>query len=168
MRPVLFIFSGLPASGKSSLARLLAREYGAAWLRIDTIEQALRDLCGCEVHGEGYRLAYRIAADNLASGLNVVADLCNPWDLTRREWDEVARESGAGWVNIEVVCSDKCEHKRRTETRASETAGMKFPFWCEVENREYHHWTGDRIVIDTAGKTVGESFEELKTKLAYI
>lgn len=70
-RPTLVIFSGLPASGKSTLAQAVARELPIVWLRIDTIEQALRDLCGIDVQGEGYRLAYRIAADNLRLGSSV-------------------------------------------------------------------------------------------------
>lgn len=85
MKPILFILSGLPASGKSSLAKLVAKEYNALYLRIDTIEQALRDLCDFNVQGEGYRLSYRIAADNLQLGNHIVADSCNPINLTRRE-----------------------------------------------------------------------------------
>ncbi len=158
MPPKLFIFSGLPGSGKSELARLLATGHGAAWLRIDTIEQGLRDLCAFEPQGEGYRLAYRIAADNLRAGLSVVADSCNPWELTRREWEAVAAENGAVAVNIEVVCSDREEHRRRVEARG-------WPAWSEVENREYHPWTRQRITIDTAGLTARQSFEELNRKI---
>lgn len=165
MTPVLFIFSGLPASGKSSLARLLAAEHGAAWLRIDTIEQSLRDLCGFEPQGEGYRLAYSLAADNLRAGLSVVADSCNPIQLTRDEWNELAARNGAIAINIEVVCSDRDEHRRRVETRASEVAGLKLPTWSEVESREYHLWTSEHITIDTAGKSITESFDELKDKI---
>jgi len=40
--PTLYIFAGLPASGKTTLAQLLAVELKAVHLRIDTIEQALR------------------------------------------------------------------------------------------------------------------------------
>ncbi len=165
MRPVLFILSGLPASGKSSLARLLALDYGAAWLRIDTIEQALRDLCGFEPQGEGYRLAYRIAADNLSSGRSVVADSCNPWEMTRREWNEVARDNGAAAINIEVVCSCRQEHRRRVETRQNEVAGSRLPTWEEVCSREYHPWSVEHITVDTAGRTVEESSEELNGKI---
>jgi predicted kinase len=42
--PVLFIFSGPPGSGKTTLSQALASRVGAAHVRIDTIEQALRDL----------------------------------------------------------------------------------------------------------------------------
>ena len=37
----LLIFGGLPGTGKSTIARLLAARLGAVWLRIDSIEQAL-------------------------------------------------------------------------------------------------------------------------------
>ena len=37
----LIVFSGLPASGKSSIARALAREIGAIWLRINSIAGAI-------------------------------------------------------------------------------------------------------------------------------
>ncbi len=165
MKPALFIFSGLPASGKSSLAKRLAQEYRAVWLRIDTIEQALRELFGVDVQGEGYRLAYRVAADNLKSGLHVVADSCNPWELTRREWNRTAKECGAEAIDIEVVCSDSAEHRQRVETRESEVAGLKLPAWDEVCTREYHPWNSKRITIDTAGRSIEESFEELKKRL---
>lgn len=39
---MLVIFSGLPAVGKTTMARELARQIGAAHLRIDSIEQAIR------------------------------------------------------------------------------------------------------------------------------
>src|SRR5512147_1981970 len=99
--PILYIFSGLPGSGKSTLSQQIARHVNAVYLRIDTIEQALRDLCAFDVQGEGYRLAYRIAADNLQLGIDVVADCCNPIELTRREWEQVALQAHARYVNIE-------------------------------------------------------------------
>ena len=39
---MLIIFGGLPGVGKTTLAKALAREWEAAYLRVDTIEQALR------------------------------------------------------------------------------------------------------------------------------
>lgn len=162
---MLYIFSGLPGSGKSTLAQLVAPQLDAMYLRIDTIEQALRELCSFDVSGEGYRLAYRIASDNLRLGLNVVADSCNPIELTRGEWEQVAREAEADHVNIEVICSDSGEHRRRVETRMSQVSGLRLPTWSEVETREYHGWTVDRVVIDTAGRSDGECASDLLSKL---
>jgi predicted kinase len=163
--PVLFIFSGLPGAGKSTLAQSLARETGAVYLRIDTIEQALRDLCAVDVQGEGYRLAYRVAADNLRLGSSVVADSCNPIELTRREWESVARDAGASYVNVEVVCTDVEEHRRRVESRASDVPGLELPTWSDVLGREYHAWTSERLVIDTAKRAAGDCRSELLRRL---
>lgn len=162
----LYIFSGLPGTGKTALAQRLAVRCKAAYLRIDIIEQALRDLCKIDVRGEGYRLSYRIAADNLRSGMSVIADSCNPVELTRDEWEDVAIASQARHVNIEVICSDKREHRERVEHRKSTVDGLRLPTWHEVEHREYHAWTRERIVIDTSGKKEEESFDELLSALA--
>lgn len=164
-KPTLYIFSGLPGSGKSTLAQELSKATGFMYLRIDTVELALRDLCKFKVEGEGYRLSYRIAQDNLKLGLSVIADSCNPIELTRSEWIEVAIESKASFANIEIVCSDASEHRKRVENRKPTIAGLKLPSWKDVENREYHPWSEKRLVIDTEGKTVSESVQQLLTDL---
>jgi predicted kinase len=40
---MLIIFGGLPGTGKTTIARALAHQIGAVHLRIDSIEQAIRD-----------------------------------------------------------------------------------------------------------------------------
>ena len=164
-QPVLYIFSGPPGSGKSTLAQRLATRLGCIYLRIDTIEQSLQDLCSISVEGEGYQLSYRIAADNLKIGISVVADSCNPIELTRKEWEDVARNNEATPINIEICCTDKTEHRSRVETRTSGVHGLRLPTWPEVEQRQYHKWTKDRIVTDTSGKTIDESLDQLCSAL---
>lgn len=163
---ILYIFSGLPGSGKSTLSQTVARQLRAVYLRIDTIEQGLRELCSIEVQCEGYRLAYRIASDNLRVGVSVVADSCNPIELTRREWEQVARDARADYVNIEVICSDSSEHLLRAEARGAEVSGLKLPTWNEIENREYHDWTVERVIVDTAGRSKTECASDLLSKLS--
>jgi predicted kinase len=157
----LYIFAGLPGTGKTALARRLAQQVHAAYLRIDTIEQGLRDLCGVNVQGEGYRLSYRIAADNLKLGIDVVADSCNPIELTRHEWEHVAQEAAAAVINIEVVCSNAREHRERIESRVSDLPGLTLPTWEQVEERDYRPWSKERLIIDTAGRSEAQSAEAL-------
>jgi len=164
-KPVLYIFSGLPGVGKSTLAKNIAKILNAVYIRIDTIEQGLRDLCKVDVQGEGYRLAYKIVQDNLRVGNDVVADQCNPINLTRNEWVEVAVKNDCCYANIEIICSDKSEHRKRVENRVIEIENMTLPTWEEVIERKFDDWGEEHIIIDTANRTVEESVAELMEKI---
>lgn len=124
----LIVFSGLPASGKSYIARALAQKTGAIWLRIDSIEQAIRGsgVVPGSLDDAGYRAAYAVAEDNLRLGHDVIGDSVNPWMLTRNAWRAVGVRAGARVVEVEAICSDQDEHRRRVESRASEGA------WPEI------------------------------------
>ncbi len=162
---MLLILGGLPGVGKTAIAVALARTIGAVHLRIDSIEQAL---CNSHVNmsgPEGYVVAYAIAEDNLRLGHTVIADSVNPVGETRKAWREVARRAGKGHIEIEVVCSDQDEHRRRVESRVPDIAGHRLPTWRQVSDREYESWQAD-IVVDTAGRHVEESVAELQKRLA--
>jgi len=161
MKPTLYVFAGLPGTGKTTISRRIAQALNAAYLRIDTIEQSLRDFCQISVYGEGYGTAYRIAKDNLSLGLSVVADSCNPIALTRDEWESAARQSTSGYMHIEIICSDLVEHRRRVEARKSSIAGLQSPTWAEIESWEYDGWDRPRLRLDTAGKSEDEAVAEL-------
>ena len=164
-KPILYIFSGLPGVGKSTLAKNIAELLNAVYIRVDTIEQGLRDLCNFNVQGEGYRLAYKLAQDNLRVGNSVVADQCNPINLTRKEWNEVAIKNGCNYVNIEIICSDRLEHKKRVENREIDVENLTLPTWEDVTERKYDVWDEEHIIIDTANRTFEECIEELVEKI---
>jgi predicted kinase len=149
---MLIVFAGLPGTGKSTIARLLAQRLSAAWLRIDTIEQALRT-CATLPNGvvaEGYAVGYGVAEDNLRIGRTVVADSVNPLAVTRDAWVAVAARAGVPVIEIEVVCSDSAEHRRRVETRVTEVPGLVLPTWESVRQRDYQAWDRPHRVLDTA------------------
>jgi predicted kinase len=161
---MLIIFSGLSGTGKTTIARELARELAAVYIRIDSIEQAMR---GVEmVPTAGYEVAYAVAADNLKLGRTVVADSVNPLAVTRDAWREVATRDGGRVVEVEVVCSDAGEHQRRVESRTTDVPGLLLPNWADVMARDYHPWDRERLVIDTAHRTVAESVTAVHAAIA--
>lgn len=163
MRSMLIVIGGLPGTGKTALATRLARVLDAMHLRIDTIEQAIRTstMAANDVGPAGYVVAYAVAEDNLRLGRIVVADAVNPLGITRAAWRAVARRAAVTHFEVELICSDAIEHRRRIESRRPDIAGHKLPTWDEVRKREYEPWTGDHVVIDTARRTLEESVTEL-------
>jgi predicted kinase len=157
--PLLIIFGGLPGTGKTTVAKMLALQCGAVYLRIDSIEQKIREanVLQADVGPAGYMAAYAIAEDNLRLGHIVIADSVNPLAVTRAAWRRVARVSSADLLEVEVICSDETEHRRRVETRSSDVPGLTLPDWDAVERRDYEPWPEPHLTIDTAMSSAEEA-----------
>jgi len=149
---MLIVFGGLPGTGKTTISRTLARRLRAVHLRIDVIEQAIGNagvLAG-GVGAAGYAVANALAEANLAGGLSVVADCVNPVRESRLAWRAIAASAKVPLVEVEVVCSDVEEHRRRVEARASDVPGLVPPDWSSVSRHPYEAWTEPHVVLDTA------------------
>jgi hypothetical protein len=94
------------------------------------------------------------------------ADSVNPLAVTRDEWRRVAASTSSPIVEIEVVCSDPTEHRRRVETRATDVPGLALPSWQDVVERDYEPWDRSRIVLDTAGCTILDALKELRRRIS--
>ena len=156
---LLIVFGGLPGTGKTTIAKILALRCGAVYLRIDSIEQKIREanVLQADVGPAGYMAAYAIAEDNLRLGHVVIADSVNPLVVTRAAWRTVAHAGSADLLEVEVICSDEAEHRRRVETRSSDVPGLTLPDWHAVEHRDYDPWLEPHLTIDTATSNVEEA-----------
>jgi predicted kinase len=162
---LLIVLGGLPGVGKTTLARRLCQALRAVYLRIDTVEQALRNE-GVKVWAEGYVVAYAVAADNLRLGRVVVADCVNPLAETREAWAGVAAAAGARAVMFELVCGDAAEHRRRVESRVADIPGHVVPSWSDVTTGDYAVWETPCEVVETAGRNEEEILGDVLARLA--
>lgn len=156
---MLIVFSGLPGTGKSTIAKRLVTELGALYLRIDSIEQAIRDadVLAKDVGRSGYLVGNSLALTNLSMGNIVVVDCVNPVQESRDAWRETASRAQSSLIDIEVTCSDREEHRRRVETRQIDVPGLKAPDWQSVLDHDYEPWDREPFGIDTALMSVDEA-----------
>ncbi|SFD82192.1 AAA family ATPase [Methylobacterium sp. 13MFTsu3.1M2] len=149
---MLVVLGGLPGAGKTTLGKALAVKRSAAYVRVDEIEHALtrRAKLGPDIGAAGYIVAFAVAASNLRLGNLVIADSVNPVPESREGWRDVAHREAVRLIEIEVICSDEAEHRRRVETRTADIVGFKLPSWSSVMGRDYVPWSSLRLVVDTA------------------
>lgn len=165
---MLIIFGGLPGTGKTTLARELARQLGAMYLRIDTIEHAIAPAEDVSVGEAGYLVGYALAEENLRLGQTVVADSVNPLRVTRDAWRGAAKRADVNFVEVLIVCSDQVEHRHRVETRTIDIPALGLPTWHDVLARKFEPWDGEHTLIDTAGRTVEQSLAALRAALSVL
>ena len=160
---MLIIFSGLPGSGKSTIARVLAQRLGAVYLRIDAIEQAIRaaEQVDNEMGPAGYFVAYGLARENLALGSIVITDSVNPIQLTRDAYRDIALSVGVPCLDVEVVCSNPKLHRERVENRTVDIEGLALPDWQAVITRDYEPCDRERLILDSAILSVAQSVEQV-------
>jgi predicted kinase len=155
---MLVVFGGLPGTGKTTISRSVAARRAATYLRIDVIEQAIR-ISGVlkEVGPAGYVVANALAASNLANGQTFIADCVNPVRESREGWQAIATRAQKKLIEVEVICSDPVEHRRRVEQRASDIDGLVPPTWQDVLGRDYAPWPEPHVIIDTARLSPAEA-----------
>jgi predicted kinase len=150
---MLIVLSGLPGTGKTTIAKALVARLAATYVRVDEIEHAIARHAGSgsNIGPTGYHIAYALAASNLKLGNAVVADSVNPVPESRQGWRRVAQAiENMPLLEIEVICSDQVEHRRRVEARAADIDGFVLPTWSSVMTLDYVPWTEPRLTLDTA------------------
>jgi predicted kinase len=157
LREMLIVLGGLPGTGKTTISRELAKRLSATLLRIDVIEQAmLAALLVDDIGVAGYAVANALTEANLSNGQTVVADCVNPVEISRSAWKAVAARTESPLIQIEVVCTDRTEHRRRVEARKPDIPGHVLPTWETVVNYTYETWNAD-LVLDSAKLSTDEA-----------
>ena len=159
----LIVFSGLPGTGKSTLAEAIGRRFGIPvfakdWLEASMLRSGLKPTDKNKSLGyAGYELLTILAQRQLMLGQSVILDSVAATKSIRSEWRRLAKRYQAEWRVIECICSDKSIHQARLITRQRGIPGWHELDWSEVERVEkyYMPWWSECLVLDMA-----DPFEE--------
>jgi len=152
----LIIFSGLPGTGKSTLAESLGKELGIPvfakdWLEATLLRSGLKATDAERSLGfAGYELLTVLAERQLMLGKSAILDSVAGTQTIRRTWRELAEQYGTSYLVIECVCLDEVLHRSRLQGRERHIPGWHELSWSEVERVKlnYEAWEGDRLILD--------------------
>jgi predicted kinase len=150
----IILISGLPASGKSTVAESISKKLKLPLFSVDPIESSIIKSGIKRSFKTGlaaYLVAEKLASENLNLGLSLVIDAVSPVKEARKMWLNLSKKYRAKLIIIECVL-DKDLHKKRVESRVRNMYGISEITWKDVKKRQknYLKWKDKRLILDTS------------------
>jgi predicted kinase len=159
---VLVVVSGLPGTGKSTLADALAPRLGAVVCSVDPIEGAIVRAGipqGFETGLAAYLVAEAVADAALRGGLPVIVDAVSSVEPARDMWRSLAARHG---VPLHVLVCELPDDGAALARLAGRRRGLGLPepgpANLAARRAEWTPWPEPQLVIDGA-RPVGEGVE---------
>lgn len=169
----LIVFTGLPGTGKSTIAEAVARElkipvFAKDWLEATLRRSELRAGDDKKNLGyAGYELLTTLAERQLMLQQSVILDSVASMENVREQWRALAEKYHAQWRVIECVWSDENAHRAHLAKRQRHIPGWHELEWNEVERVKSYfvQWNEGRLILDAANvleRNVARAIQYLK------
>jgi predicted kinase len=166
----LIIFSGLPGTGKSTLAEAVGKAleipvFAKDWLEAALLRSGLKPTSVDKSLGyAGYELLTVLAKRQLMLGQSVILDSVAASRTIRDTWLNLTEQYNADYRVIECICSNESLHRSRLKQRQRNIPGWHELEWSEVERvkQYYFLWEEERLTLDMTN-SFNENFLKAKT-----
>lgn len=153
--PLLIVMSGLPGSGKSTIAEQIAEQLKLPVLSVDPIESAIIKsgiAMSFETGLAAYLVAEALADEQLKLGNSVIIDAANVEEEGKGIWRALAAKRGLKPIIIHVFVSDEDLHKKRLESRVRGLHGFSEVKWDKVQARKavFTEWKEPTLKLDSS------------------
>ena len=152
----LIVFSGLPGTGKSTLAESVGKElhvtvFAKDWLEANLLRNGLVPTINEKPLGfASYDLLTTLAERQLMLGQSVILDSVASTETIRDTWRQMSKRYSANWRVIECVCSDEAIHRARLGMRKRNIPGWHELAWADVEKVKQYYaiWEDEHLILD--------------------
>jgi len=156
----LVIFSGLPGTGKSTLADRLARELKWPLLCIDDVIGDVPENAGIPFWDSRVAILMDVIETQLKVGLSVIAESVF-MNMDRHRAQELARKYQARFLPIYVFVSDEEIWKDRVTKRYDEMNNKDVATWERIQHQRerFREWEPDTALFIDSLNSVDQNYE---------
>jgi predicted kinase len=148
VRPCLILLKGHPATGKSTLARALARRLRWPLIDKDDVKDFIADLPGG--NGLAYEVSWRIVRTQLSLGISVIVDTPLSYPISYETGGNLAAQYDAQLLVVETILDEEV-WRQRLESRELPTQSQhKIHSWALMQALLAHYDGCWRYPIDPA------------------
>lgn len=147
----LIIFSGLPGTGKTTLAKRLASELACPLICIDDVIGDIPDNAGIPFWDSRVTVLLDVVNTQLEVGLNVIAESVF-MNMDRHHAQELARKHNVRFLPVYVFMSDEDVWKERVTRRFNELKHPDVATWERIQHQRqrFREWEpGTALFVDS-------------------
>lgn len=162
MQMKLILFSGLPGTGKSTLANRLARELQLPLLCIDDVIGEVPEHAGIPFWDSRVAILLDVVETQLKVGLSVIVDSVF-MNMDRHHARELAHKYNARFLPIYVFVSDEDVWWERVTARYDEMNDKDVATWERIQHQRerFRAWEADTALFIDSMNPVDQNFKSI-------